>query len=454
MRTNPRTLVVRVFSLSALVLNPLTIGIALQAQTEGSYVAEPADWEVDEAVRVLRRYLVARQADEAESEDADRAAGAAAATRLRPDARPLVAGTSGAGIVGQSAPPLDDASLSISNQLHMANSSAVFKNGQLFLWDDAAGGNLGLGRDALSAATGTATHNTALGFQALQNTTEGIYAPYGSDNVALGYGAMRDNALGFRNTAVGTESLNSNVTGGGNSALGYGALAANTNGDENVAIGIFAMSSNESGVRNTAVGRGALSALTSGARNTAIGYSAGGGSNGSDNISIGTFASAPGSNTIQIGTQFGPNPQTRAFIAGIHGVAPAGGNEHEVCVDDDGQLGACPLSSRRFKQDIEPLSSDGLLALRPVTFRYREGVLGGPDLRRVGLIAEEVAQLFPDLVSRDRAGKPLTVRYELLSVLLLDELKRQHELNARQEEALRSVLVRLTTLEESVPPAD
>lgn len=453
MRRNPRTLAIRVVSLLALVLNPLTIEMGLQAQADDNYVAEPAEWEVDEAVRVLRRYLVARQADEAESEDADRAAGTAATTRLRPDARPLSAGTSGAGIVGQSAPPLGDASLSISHQLHLANSSAVFKNGQLFLWDDSAGGNLGLGRDALSATTGTATHNTALGSQALQNTTEGIYAPYGSDNVALGYGAMRDNVLGFRNTAVGAESLNSNVTGYSNTALGYGALATNMNGGENVAIGLRAMYSNESGLRNTAVGRGALSTLTSGARNTAIGYGAGGG-NGSDNISIGAFATASGSNTIQIGSQVGPNPQTRAFIAGIHGVASAGGNEHEVCVDDDGQLGACPLSSRRFKQDVEPLSSDGLLALRPVTFRYREGVLGGPDLRRVGLIAEEVAQLFPDLVSRDRAGQPLTVRYELLSVLLLDELKRQHELNARQEEALRSVLARLTTLEESVPPAD
>lgn len=60
MRRNPRTLVVRVVSLSALVLNPLTIGITLQAQTESSYIAEPAEWEVDEAVRVLPRYLAAR----------------------------------------------------------------------------------------------------------------------------------------------------------------------------------------------------------------------------------------------------------------------------------------------------------------------------------------------------------------------------------------------------------
>lgn len=452
MRTNPRTLMVCMVSLSALVLYPLTIEGGLQAQTQGSYDTEPAEWEVDEAVRVLRQYLAARRADEVETEPADSPAGAAVGTPLRLEAMPLVAGTTGAGVVGESAPSLGDASLSISNQLHMANASAVFKNGQLFLWDDTAG-NLALGRDALSAATGTATYNTAVGFQALQNTTEGIYSEYGSRNVALGYGAMRNNIIGLRNTAVGTESLNSNVTGSFNSALGYSALATNTSGHENVAIGLRAMYSNESGQRNTAVGHGALSFLTSGARNTAVGYGAQVG-NGSNNIAIGTFASVDGgSNTIQIGSNFAYAPN-RAFIAGIHGATPAGGNEHEVCVDEDNQLGACPVSSRRFKQDIEPLSSDGLLALRPVTFRYREGILGGPDLRRVGLIAEEVAQLFPDLVTRDRAGKPLTVRYELLSVLLLDELKRQHELNAKQEENLRSVLARLNVLEESMPPPD
>ena len=85
-------------------------------------------------------------------------------------------------------------------------------------------------------------------------------------------------------------------------------------------------------------------------------------------------------------------------------------------------------SSRRFKRDVKDMGdvTERLLGLRPVVFRYRDG--GGADKEgppEFGLIAEEVAEVFPELVVRDEEGKPLSVRYHLLSSMLLNELQRQ-----------------------------
>ena len=66
-------------------------------------------------------------------------------------------------------------------------------------------------------------------------------------------------------------------------------------------------------------------------------------------------------------------------------------------------------------------SSKAVLAHNPVTCHYKSDQTGTPQF---GLIAEEVAQVFPELVIYDADGKPFTVRYEMLAVLLLNELKK------------------------------
>ncbi|HUP23976.1 MAG TPA: tail fiber domain-containing protein [Thermoanaerobaculia bacterium] len=101
-----------------------------------------------------------------------------------------------------------------------------------------------------------------------------------------------------------------------------------------------------------------------------------------------------------------------------------------MLIDATGKLGTV-LSTRRVKQDVEDLGPlvARLLELRPVAFRYREDAAAKPDgPRQFGLIAEEVAEVFPELVVYDRQGKPQTVKYHLLGSLLLGELQRQHEL--------------------------
>ena len=97
-----------------------------------------------------------------------------------------------------------------------------------------------------------------------------------------------------------------------------------------------------------------------------------------------------------------------------------------VFIDPNGQLGTIK-SSRDVKEEILPMGnvSDRLLALRPVTFRYKQADDDGSKPIQFGLIAEEVAESFPELVVYDANGKPETVSYHLLATLLLNEFQEQ-----------------------------
>ena len=133
-----------------------------------------------------------------------------------------------------------------------------------------------------------------------------------------------------------------------------------------------------------------------------IGHSAGGNlTTGNNNIDIGNAGVAGEANTIRIGTT---GTQTRTFIAGISGAAVAG---VAVIVNADGQLGTAP-SSARFKDAIKPMdkASEAILALKPVTFRYKKEI--DPEgIPQFGLVAEEVEKVNPDLVARDARESPI-----------------------------------------------
>ena len=127
--------------------------------------------------------------------------------------------------------------------------------------------------------------------------------------------------------------------------------------------------------------------------------------------------------------RLGSSLQTRTFIAGVAGKAVTG---NTVLITNGGQLGVL-LSSARYKQDIQPIDNqqDKLQQLRPVTFRYKDEPTGP---LQYGLIAEEVAQVYPELVTRDADGTLEGVRYEELTPLLLHELQQQrHALERAQQ---------------------
>src|SRR5205823_2081595 len=97
-----------------------------------------------------------------------------------------------------------------------------------------------------------------------------------------------------------------------------------------------------------------------------------------------------------------------------------------VFVNSAGKLGTT-TSSRRFKDDIKPMdqASEAILALKPVTFRYKQQI-DPKGVPQFGLVAEEVEKVNPDLVVRDKEGKPYSVRYDQVNAMLLNEFLKEH----------------------------
>jgi trimeric autotransporter adhesin len=351
-----------------------------------------------------------------------------------------------------------------------ANNTAI---GQAALFTNTTGSNnTANGTDALADNT-TGSFNTANGFTALfhnttgiENTANGLSAlqenTTGSFNTANGVDALFGNTIGSVNTADGFLALFANTTGNFNTANGAAALQNNTAGSNNTAAGIQALSKNITGSNNTADGVNALFGNTTGSNNTASGEAAlfrnttgssniavgvNAGSNltiGNNNIDIGNGGVAAEANTVRIGTQ---GNQRRAFFAGISGTAVTGSS---VVINASGQLGVA-ASSKRFKDEIKPMdkASEAVLALQPVTFRYKKNI--DPDgVPQFGLVAEEVVKVNPDLVARDAKGEVYTVRYEAVNAMLLNEFLKEHRKNEEQENTIAELKSGLTALAATV----
>jgi Chaperone of endosialidase len=263
-------------------------------------------------------------------------------------------------------------------------------------------------------------------------------------NTASGQLALNGNTTGVDNTASGALALTTNTTGNNNTAFGFQAMGLNKTGTGNAAQGYFALYANTTGVRNVGVGNYAVQHNTTGQYNIGIGWNAGGNlTTGNDNIDIASFGVAAESQTMRLGRQgtaaVTGSGITRSFIAGVNGVT-TGLAGTAVMIDANGQLGTIS-SSRRYKQDIQPMAdaSERLMNLRPVKFRYRQPDAQGAKPIQYGLIAEEVAQAFPELVIRNKAGQPETVAYQVLPALLLNELQKEHRLNEQHTEQLAEV---------------
>jgi hypothetical protein len=338
----------------------------------------------------------------------------------------------------------------------------------------------------------TADANTAVGIAAsLLNTTA-------TQNVAVGAGAMVNNNADD-NTAVGGFALENNVAAVTNVAVGVFAAQNNDSSgagtaDFNVAVGGFALQGNVDGARNTAVGAGALESFTGGDDNTAIGERAGGaytdgtetnnicigsgteGTAGENNaIRIGDASTSGGidvldggsaANFVLIGTNMGSQGIAVASIIGFGTVQIGNGlsttalasscniggiynqsfgpADMAVRVGSDNKLGTV-VSSRRFKHDIKPMdnASEAVLALKPVTFHYKSDNTNTP---RFGLIAEDVAEVSPELVIPDKEGKPLSVRYEDVNVMLLNEFLKEHKKVEDQQASISQLKSEMQTM--------
>ncbi len=392
--------------------------------------------------------------------------------------------TAGAGLTGGGT----SGTVTLNSTLAVAGSGAAATAARVDHTHEVGGtNNVAVGASALPAVT-TGLRNTALGINALSATTGGV------DNAAVGYAALDANVNGSFNVALGSNSLGALVAGSQNTAVGYhallsannisanvaigaGALQQTTLGADNVAVGAAAMLNNQTGQNNVAIGKQAIRNGTAGNYNVAMGFNAmisGNGSNNvaiglgalpnatgngnivigdsagtfvalSNNIAIGHFGDASGTDagTIRVGTS---GTHTRAFVAGIAGVTVA--NSAQVLVDSGtGQLGTL-TSSARFKQDVTTLSdvSGRVQGLRPVSFVYKPEFGGDGREIQYGLIAEEVATVMPELVSRNAAGEIQTVKYHLVPALLLAEIQRLERERAKMAGELgelREILTRM-----------
>lgn len=299
----------------------------------------------------------------------------------------------------------------------LSNTTGFFNtaNGTFALASNIEGdNNTGIGSFALQNSTGDG--NTAVGAFALQTNTTGfsntaagegtlLFNTEGSFNTGIGINALVFNTTGISNTAAGSFALHDNTSGHDNTATGTNALLTNVSGDQNTADGVSALGQNTIGVRNTAIGAFALS-NGSGDFNTALGFDAG--------LNVATA-----SNVICIGANVaGFDVSDSCFIGNIY-QKQVGADSLPVQVDSFGKLGT-QVSSRRFKRDIKAMNhgSETLLALRPVTFCYNSD---STNTVQFGLIAEEVADVDPNLVVRDNERKPYSVRYDRVNAMLLNE---------------------------------
>jgi len=326
--------------------------------------------------------------------------------------------------------------------------------------------NTASGARALFANT-TGSSNTASGSGALyanitghQNTATGwwsLFVNQGNENTANGVLTLYNNVTGSYNTASGISSLYYNTTGNSNTASGKSSLYYNTTGSDNTASGISSLYYNTTGNSNTAIGIGALSSNTTGNNNIAIGAGAASTlTTGDGNIYIGTETNGVSneSNVISIGGRIilGRETSTGYGRTRIHGIYNAGFDANTgkpVYVDNWGRLGTASItiSSLRFKEDIQDMgdATDNLMKLRPVVFHYKPEYDNGTRLLQYGLIAEEVAEVYPGLVQYDEAGKPNSVYYNFVNAMLLNEVQKQHGTIEEQKERIRGLEEKLVS---------
>jgi Chaperone of endosialidase len=321
---------------------------------------------------------------------------------------------------------------------------------------------------------------------------------YGNFNTAIGIKAMNGKVTGNDNTACGYWALGFNTTGGGNSAFGGEALISDTSGSDNTALGWSALGENTTGSDNTAVGTNALFENRTGSENVAVGMNAGAAgsfntscgdyslisNDGQFNVGIGFFAlsqNATGNNNTAIGDSAGPISSGLSNTNALgYGAQPTASNQvvlgnaavtslycqgayaattaasANMVVTSTGQI-MRSTSSARYKTNIHDLdiNTDKLYDLRPVS--YISKIDGNPYF---GLVAEDVAKVIPEMAEYARARDvipgstsdaliPDAVKYPMLSVLLLEELKKEHAKTEAQEKINADLERRIEALEAS-----
>jgi hypothetical protein len=362
----------------------------------------------------------------------------------------LGAGTGGANLTGYNNFYLSNAGADESNTIRIGNTQeATFIAGVY-------GGSVNSGQPVYIDSTGHL--GTQIGGKAIFNANPAI------EDIAIGDGAGNATATGGENQIIGDLSGASLTTGNADVFMGSYAGNSTTTGNGDVFIGYLSGDNSTTGAYNTFVGGETGSANAAGSNNTYLGFRAGvnlksGTSNtflgadagqlntaGDNNIYVNHPGTASESGTIRIGSD---GNQVATYIAGIYGVTSGSGVP--VYINSQGQLGT-QTSSQRYKEDIRDMggATEALMKLRPVTFYYKHEYDNGPRTMQYGLIAEEVARVFPELVAYNTDGSPYTVRYQFLSSMLLNEVQKQYRRSQEQADVIQTQQQEINQLKESL----
>ncbi len=318
---------------------------------------------------------------------------------------------------------------SMYNSISLADDNTAIGHNALY-FNGENDGNTAIGSHALYKCV--YGFNTAVGAYALMNTTQA------ANNVAIGFNSLFSNTTGQSNTAIGSYSLRENIIGGGNVAIGNEALQNNkssTNtaigssclknnviGSGNTAIGNSALAINTDG-NNTAVGTFALSNHQNGVNNTAIGYSSGVSINGLSNATaVGANAIVAISNAVVLGNNANVGIGISAPTEKLHVVGNGlfSGTVTASC-------GVLICSDKRYKKNILPISHalSSILQLNGVNYQLK--VEEYPqyrftDQKQVGLIAQDVELIFPEVVFTNDNGYK-AIDYSKLTPILIEAIK-------------------------------
>ena len=276
------------------------------------------------------------------------------------------------------------------------------------------------------------TDNTAVGYTSLNslslgtfNTAVGsnsLYANNSTYNTAVGYYSLFSNNSNY-NTATGANALKGNSTGSSNTANGYNSLAAAGGGGINTAMGASSLTAVTNGNGNTAIGASAGSGITTGSYNTVLGYGGGNITTGSNNIIIGSnsgginAASPTASNQLNIGNTIWGDLSAGKIFIGTTYTAPV--EALDVGTGNVRAAGFISTSDARLKDNIKTYQN-GLATirkLRGVTFTWKRD--GSPA---VGLIAQEVEPVLPELVKNESDGFK-AVMYQNIVAPLIEAVK-------------------------------
>ena len=309
-------------------------------------------------------------------------------------------------------------------------------------------GQTAIGYNALQANT-TSAGNTAVGWTAgirttsVQNTFVGYAAGQGTGaySTAVGYGAMGSNSSGAFNSAFGTSALGSLTNGAENTGLGEGSLSNVTSGGNNTGLGTIAGATLTTGSQNTFVGESADVSVNNLTNTTALGYQAV--ALASNQMMFGNASVT--TNIFHGNVGIGTTTPWKALSVNGGVAMPALPNDstgYYVCLNTTtGQLatstGICGASSIKYKENIADISYglNEVLKLKPVSFDYKNGYIKNAG-RQIGFIAEEVAPVIPEVVSRDSSGEIQCLDYPKFTAVLAKAIQ---ELNKKFDDIMTTL---------------